>query len=882
MIRLWLAGIVGRRWGRLLAATVGTALGVALLASVGSFLAASTATMTSRASAGVAVDWQVEIARDRASETPAVLKSLRQDPSTVAAVPVGFANTPGLGATTRGTTQSTGAGRVLGIPANWRTTFPLAMRLLTGSTDGVLIAQQTAANLQVQTGDHVTIKRAGLPSYSETVAGVVELPQADSLFQKVGAPPGSQLSAPPDNVVLLPAKEFAHRYDALQRSRPDQVGTQIHVRRSHALPDSPASAFVQESGQARNSELATSGAGVVGDNLGTVLDAARGDAAYARILFLFLGLPGVVLAGLVTTAVARSGAERRRREQELLRARGATTSRLWGLVLAETALVSVAGSVLGLGAALLVGWLSFGSPRFGASTSSSLAWSALAAAVGIITAVLAVALPARKELSVKQGTRSGADRPRWLAYGFDIVLLLVAGALFLAAGRNKYTLVLAPEGVPTLSVSYWAFLAPALAWIGSGLLTWRLADLLLGPGRGVLARLLRPVTGNLSGPSSAMLSRQRSLIARSVVLVALALSFSISTATFNATYKQQAEVDAQLTNGADVTVTQSPGQQLDPGLTGKLEKTSGVKAVEQMQHRFAYVGSDLQDLYGINPSTIRRATSLQDPYFQGATADQSLQRLSSTPDGILVSAETVNDFQLAKGDHLKLRLQDARTGRYQSVTFSYVGIANEFPTAPKDSFLVANSSYVARQTGNDAIGTYLVRTDGNIKDVAARVRSIVGTQGQVGTIDDARGLVSSSLTSIDMSGLTKLELSFAILLVAAAGGVVVGLSLNERRRTLAVLVALGARKAQLARLNRAEPVLVIVVGTALGVLAGWGLSHVLVKMLTGVFDPPPSSLAFPWIYLLVVVAAVPIAISGAAGLVLQRTRLGARDVLREG
>ena len=48
-------------------------------------------------------------------------------------------------------------------------------------------------------------------------------------------------------------------------------------------------------------------------------------------------------------------------------------------------------------------------------------------------------------------------------------------------------------------------------------------------------------------------------MSRSAVLLALALAFAVSTATFNATYRQQAEVDAQLTNGADVTVTESPG-----------------------------------------------------------------------------------------------------------------------------------------------------------------------------------------------------------------------------------------------------------------------------------------------------------------------------------
>jgi len=50
-----------------------------------------------------------------------------------------------------------------------------------------------------------------------------------------------------------------------------------------------------------------------------------------------------------------------------------------------------------------------------------------------------------------------------------------------------------------------------------------------------------------------------------MVLLALAVSFAISTAVFNATYHQQAEADARLTNGADVTVTEPPGTHVPPG-----------------------------------------------------------------------------------------------------------------------------------------------------------------------------------------------------------------------------------------------------------------------------------------------------------------------------
>ena len=49
--------------------------------------------------------------------------------------------------------------------------------------------------------------------------------------------------------------------------------------------------------------------------------------------------------------------------------------------------------------------------------------------------------------------------------------------------------------------------------------------------------------------------------------------------------------------------------------------------------------------------------------------------LARQPDAILVSEETVRDFQLNPGDLLRLQLQDGRTGKLVTVPFHYAGIA---------------------------------------------------------------------------------------------------------------------------------------------------------------------------------------------------------------
>ena len=56
------------------------------------------------------------------------------------------------------------------------------------------------------------------------------------------------------------------------------------------------------------------------------------------------------------------------------------------------------------------------------------------------------------------------------------------------------------------------------------------------------------------------------------------------------------------------------------------------------------VGNDLQDLFGVRPSTIVAAGQLQDAYFIGGTAQSVMATLGRQRDGILVSAETAHDF----------------------------------------------------------------------------------------------------------------------------------------------------------------------------------------------------------------------------------------------
>jgi putative ABC transport system permease protein len=83
-----------------------------------------------------------------------------------------------------------------------------------------------------------------------------------------------------------------------------------------------------------------------------------------------------------------------------------------------------------------------------------------------------------------------------------------------------------------------------------------------------------------------------------------------------------------LTNGSDVTVSGIPSATIALELLSKLEKLPTIVAARTMQHGFAYVGNDLQDIYGIDPRTIGTATQLANAYFADGDAAAALKTSS--------------------------------------------------------------------------------------------------------------------------------------------------------------------------------------------------------------------------------------------------------------
>jgi len=839
-VRYLLQSLRRRGW-ETVAAAVAVAMTVAFLASMGSFVSQTGARLTIRAADRVPVDWQVQVTPG--SDRAAALKALNGVPGLAGARSVDYAKVPGLRSVSATGTHTTGSAYLVALPADYTVFAPSEVRPLSGSPTGVLLQQQTASNLAAAPGARVTVLGSGRTA---TVDGVVDLPNADSFFQVVGAPAGSGASAPPDNVLLVPSAALAKLVGHAT------VVHQVHVRLDHSsLPADPAKASDEVTQRANHYVAAVAGGALVGDNLEVSLSAAREDATYARMLVLLLGIPGLVLSGVVTALVISLRNDRQRRDLALLRLRGVTPRRAATLL----GLTAVGDGLLGA----TLGWLgALGAIKLalGRAAAPSWTWLAIAAVVGVLLAVVVELAPVARlrrggSPTVHEGVNSlvAPRSPLALRLGLDVVALVASAVVFWLTARAGYQVVVVPEGVPVVSVNYAALLAPALAWPGLALLTWRMTALVLN----------RPIRLPATDPAGTMpdlrrevVRRRRLQVARGATGLAVAVAVTVSASVFTHTYDQQARVDTALTVGSDVAVTTAPDSttSLDPALA----QVAHVTAVEKVSHRLVYVGPDLQDLYGIEPATIGRAAPLQDAFTPGSSVKTVLADLAKTPDGALLSQETLHDYQLHTGDLVRMRLRN-KASSFVTVPFHVVGVVTEFATAPRDSFVLANRSYITKMTGLSAIQTLLIRTD-QPRLVAAQLHAPAGalvndiTAPRV-AVPSASGLAASSL-----NGLSTLILTFGLLLAAASSGLVLIVGAAQRRRALVALGVLGANARQRAGFLWTEARAIVVAGLAGGAIAGAIIATELVKVLNGIFDPAPQSPAVPWMILGTVLAIV--------------------------
>jgi putative ABC transport system permease protein len=882
--------------GRTIVRVVVLATAVALVGAMILFIGHSLTTMTSSSVRSVPLDWQGPVTSRKAAERAA--HAVAKQHGVLAAVPAATAPFAGATHVKPGTgIFRSASGSILAVPPHYSRHIH-TVRFLRGSLvpGQVVLDQQLAATLQAQPGDTVSfIAKQGRPPVKLTVSGIAVVTSGDTLFQPLNPLLGPAPAQPPVEIAVMTVGTFAQvlapQLPTIGSSSglagiPGSVpGTQWQVQAQvdpAQLGGGPAQALRQATGLRNRIQSSLPGQVNFVDNLAESLNTATGDALYAETLYIMLALPGALIALGLAYLAALGTVERDRRELSLLRARGATRRGLVVLAGVESLLVGVVAGVIGSGIALL------GLRLVHVGHGPLTLWRVVAAVGGcVVLAVLGAAAArlgagvAALRGEVAAGRRpQRPHRPLWQRLYLDVCALAASGLVYWLTARTGFSAVVNPDSNPTLSLSIYMFLAPALLWLGAALLLIRLRGALL-------ETVARRATGGraqtFSGLLLASAGRRSAAINRGLLLVGLLLAFGVNLGVFASTYDQQARVDAQLTLGADVVASAPASAVKAHRLEQKIARVPGVAGTTSVDHSYAYVGPDLQDTFGVDVATLTRGTTLRDSYFIGGTTKHLLARLRAQRDGILVSKETVTDYSLNVGDLLKLRALDQATGKLRVMPFHVVGIVQEFPSAPRDSFMVANLGYLLSVTHDPGPNVVFAKSNGDPALVARRVAAAARPAGaSVKDITTQTAQTVTSITAVDMSGIARIEEAFAVVLAAGAMALFVVLALAERKHEFATMASLGSSVREISAFLWSEILIVLAGGMALAALLGWLLAEMLVAMLQHVFDPPPDHLAAPWLFLVGLAAAAVLGAlltAAAAGTRLRRLPLG--EILRE-
>lgn len=794
-----------------------------------------------------------------------------QLPGVAAADELGFADL-GPGSLRLGGRSVPGPVRAFGFTPAYAEHYP-SIRLADGSLDpccGVLSAEAARA-LGARIGDTVSLSLpSGGPPLKLRVSGIADLSGARQLFDSRRGLNLEEFVYKPFAIAMSPERfrqsvvESFRRVGAspgrsLQVSSPPTLEVDVRIDRGRLASD-PSTALVQSRAVARSIRAVAPHQDYQLDNVSNALAVARVDSATAKRMFLFLGLPGLLLAAFAAAYAAGILAAAQRREHAILRLRGADHAHLRRLLAWRTAAVAGVASLLGTAAGLLSALVVLGSTSLREAAPTRLATSAaLAIAAGVAVTALALYVPARRSLSREvSGERRELelDRPpAWQRAWLDVVFAVAAvGAAVLAVRLGAFDAAAGSVRTGTGTSLASEYLALPLAVCLAGALVW--------------SRIVAAVAGRLPVPAAQGfgptvrglllrgLRRRRRALLTGVLGVALVSASGMGVAVFAAAYDATKAADAEFTVGSSLRVTPTPlSHRPHPVDYGRSLQVDGVASVTPVVTRRdntfvrSHFNSDVKTLAAIDPRQFAKTAVLSDTFFVGISAANAMRALIDNPRSVLLDRQTAEDLKLEVGDRADVLL-DRGSKRQHNERVTVAGLFERFPGFPEGLHVVANLANYQQRTSTSEVDFFLARaTDSSDRGLATTRDALLAGPGHQDSLDVASAATAlnkdqSSLTALNVRSLVSLD-SFYILLISTAviASFVFGTML-QRRREYVTLRAQGLAARELRLLMVGEAAFVALGGLAGGLLVGGGTGLLLVQVLRPLFILPPV-LTFP-------------------------------------
>jgi putative ABC transport system permease protein len=522
--------------------------------------------------------------------------------------------------------------------------------------------------------------------------------------------------------------------------------------------------------------------------------------------FIALGVGSFVIYNVFSISAAQ-----RKRENSLLRALGAGRSQITRMLLAESVVVGIAGSLLGFVGGIgisrllqvLLPALGFEIPAGGLVIQSSAFINTVI--IGLIVTVLSAIVPARRAGKVpplaamrESALESVGPRRARLIGGLIVMALGVAvvGAVVGGASNN---------------------------YLGIGILLVFISTIVLGPviARPVALFIGRPVA-KIRGVSGAM-ARQNSArnplrTARTAAPVMIGVALVTAVTALAASITGQIEdIFTEQFKGDYAVNTEAQGfGGLSPSLASDLSKIDGVKSASGIGTILAKQDGKGRTLTVITPSTIEGT-------FDIGLADAQYKDLDTN--GIFVSEKTAERESLKKGSTVSFTLAD---GVERTLTVRGI-YANDDLAGGR---VINRELFAGTTVSSFDIGVFITIDQGaNTEEVRSSLEKSVQDYGQ-GTLLSRSEYIDKQAGSVNQLLGVIYALLFLSVFIAIIGIIItLLLSVFERKRETGLLRAVGMTKSQVRTVVRWESVITSLLGVVLGIVLGMLLGWVIVFAL---------------------------------------------------
>lgn len=588
----------------------------------------------------------------------------------------------------------------------------------------------------------------------------------------------------------------------------------------------------------------------LGEGFTATLPASSGDLAAGVISTLQAGLrilaaTLIALAGFMAYNTFSAAVVERTREYALLRTISLTKRQVQLLALLEALLVSALGVVLGLifglGLSYLITLFNAYSLGFEFRTLVVPVSSVtIAVVVGVLVSLVAGYLPARtaSQTPPVAAFRSSETRryPRLPRFGWPLLILGILAALAPWPG-------------------YWALLGAALAMAFLFTSIIFLAPVILKPAVALLAPLLGRlfgVAGRL-GSSFTLRNAQRNGVAIGAVIVGMGLTIGVGSMVAGINEEIRDWVDTTIVGDLFVTSPVSFPETFEQDVAERVPEIDWVSGLSITIVRFEPEGVERGRsvvLIMVDPERFHPVHGFGRFKYIPGQGDHQTGYETLQAGGQVLAANTILDrFGVEQGDTARLRTMEGfRDFPVGGVVVDFTGGGEAFVGSIRDKDLFG-------------LGTpdLFVMTVHEGQDPVQVREALINAFPELYLDVTLNHAYRERILSLTRQTFTTTNgLLFLALLIAALGVAnTLGMNLSNRQHEIGMLRALGLTRRGIGHLINAEGIVIVIVGTLLGILCGLLLSHVITagaNALTGYRISP----AYPWRLILLSILFSPV------------------------